>query len=66
MSERAARITLVVLAFAGVALGVVAYQVQVDNTAPTSVRSWAGVIAWSFSSPASSRGAADRTTDSGP
>lgn len=50
MSETAARITLGVLAFAGIVLGVLAYQVQVDNLpSTTSVRSWAGVVAaWSF------------------
>ena len=60
MSERATRITLALLAISGVVLGVLAYQVQVDNlpeplTTPlramsTVVAAWsflaAGLIAW--------------------
>ncbi|MBM2822843.1 MAG: histidine kinase, partial [Thermoleophilia bacterium] len=60
MSERATRITLALLAISGVVLGVLAYQVQVDNlpeplTTPlramsTIVAAWsflaAGLIAW--------------------
>lgn len=52
MSERATRITLALLAVAGVVLGVLAYQVQVDNLPEpltTSGRAIATVVAaWSF------------------
>jgi signal transduction histidine kinase len=52
MSERATRITLTLLAIAGVAVGVLAYQVQVDNLPEpltTPLRSAATVVAaWSF------------------
>jgi len=52
MSERATRITLVLVALVGVALGVLAYQVQVDNLPEpltTPLRAMAGVVAaWSF------------------
>lgn len=51
MSERATRITLVVLAVVGVVLGVLAYQVQIDNLGPytTPARSLAIVaVGWSF------------------
>ncbi|HLG07449.1 MAG TPA: sensor histidine kinase [Gaiellaceae bacterium] len=52
MTERATRITLALLAVAGVVLGVLAYQVQVDNLPEpltTPLRSMATVVAaWSF------------------
>ena len=52
MSERAPRITLVVLALAGIVLGVLAYRVQVDNLPEpltTPLRAMATVAAaWSF------------------
>ena len=52
MSQRATRIIVVVLALAGVLLGVLAYQVQVDNLPEpltTPLRAAAGVVAaWSF------------------
>jgi len=52
MSERATRIVLVLLALAGVVLGVIAYQVQIDNLPEpltTPLRAAAGVVAaWSF------------------
>jgi len=52
MSERATRISLAVLALAGIALGVLAYQVQVDNLPEpltTPLRAMSTVIAaWSF------------------
>jgi len=51
MSERATRITLVVMAVAGVVVGVLAYRVQIDNLGPytTPARSLAIVaVGWSF------------------
>lgn len=52
MTERATRIALALLAVAGVVLGVLAYQVQVDNLPEpltTPLRSMATVVAaWSF------------------
>ena len=52
MSERAMRITLALLAIAGVVVGVLAYQVQVDNLPEpltTPLRAMATIVAaWSF------------------
>jgi signal transduction histidine kinase len=51
MSERATRITLVVMTVAGVVVGVLAYRVQIDNLGPytTPARSLAIVaVGWSF------------------